>query len=211
MLLLELVCKFLTYDELCHTCDALQIRNRKAICDFYFNETLYLTPEEKLCIAENRIPQPLWMRMYGREFLLNAIIVNEFISPKLKVQMYNGVKKNIPSLLKIYNEYYPLVVGKSIEFFADIRKIIEFLPIRVDRYEFKLNEMGEFMIYYDGKCVGRNFFSDTVKIIEHYGLDHVITMIRTPIILESISLSGHDISPREGIHRRPKCKIRKII
>jgi hypothetical protein len=148
--------------------------------------------------------------------LLNTILANEFMCPRLKVQIYNGVKNNIPSFLKLYNEYYYLAVGNSIEFFTDIQQIRQYLPLIVDKYEFNVNDAGEFIIYYDGKCVGRNFFGDTIKIIEHYGLEHIITMLKSPLILESITLyNKHDTCLNDKVsingHRRPKIRRRLAV
>lgn len=210
--ILKLISPFLSYGDVVTMVNACD-EDLKEISRFYFNETLYLTSEDKSQIENNTIPQPLWMRMYCREMLLTTIINNEFMPPKLKVQIYNGVKKNIPSLLKLYNEYYYLVVGDSLELITDLRKIMEYLPLKIDKYEFFLNDHGEFIINYDGRCVGRNFFGETIKIIKHYGLDHIITVLKSPLIMETIALYNKEevcMSPRKHEHRRPKVR-RRIV
>lgn len=192
-LILSLVGPFLSYHELSHvmaSCGGiLEDHEKKSILNYYFNSTLHLTNADKINIANETIPQPLWMRMYCREVLLGLIISNTFMEPKLKVQIYNGVAKNIPRFLDLYNEYYYLVVSDSIEIYTDIRKIINYLPLKLDKYEFFINAAGEFIINCDGKCVGRNFFGDTIKIIKHYGLDHIIATLKSPLIMESVSMS----------------------
>lgn len=212
-LIIKLVSPFLNYNEVYNMATSCN-ENVQEILKFYFNETMFLTDEDRANIINNTIPQPLWMRMYCREMLLTTIISNEFMPAKLKVQIYNGVKKNIPSLLKLYNEYYYLVVGESFEFFTDVQKIMEYLPLKVDNYEFYINDMGEFIINYNGKCVGRNFFGDTVKIIRHYGLDHIITILKSPMIMEAITLYNQP-DPCDKIkkheHRRPKIRRRSLI
>jgi hypothetical protein len=167
--------------------------------------------EDKRNIMSKNIPRPLYMRMYHRNELLGIILSNEFMNNKLKVQIYNGVKHNNPKFLLLYNKFSDMVLGNSIEFYVDMYKIMPLLPLKIGNYEFNLSSNGEFLINFNNKCVGRNHFSDSVKIIEHYGLKHIISLLKSPFILETIYDYKH--LPERATktkHIRPRCKIRKI-
>jgi hypothetical protein len=210
---IQLISRFLditTVISICKTCKTFY-NNKQEILNFYFNESMFLTMEDKQNILLKKIPRPLYMRMYHRDALLGIILSNEFMNNKLKVQIYNGVKHNNPKFLLLYNKFFDMVLGNSIEFYVDMYKIMPLLPLKIGNYEFNLSSNGEFLIYFNNKCVGRNHFSDSVKIIEHYGLKHIISLLKSPFILETIYDYKH--LPERATktkHIRPRCKIRKI-
>lgn len=208
-LIFKLSSVFLTYKDLENSFISFKIKNRDEFLNHYFQETLYLTDKDRENIKNNNIPQPLWMRMYCRELLLNIIINNDYMEPKLKVQIYNGVKNNNPELLKLYNEYYYLAVGESCEFFTDVKEIMQYLPMQLGDYKFYLNDKGEFLIDCKGKCVGRNFFGETIKIIKHYGLEHIITVLKSPMIMEAINVIPCNNKSKIK-HKRPRLKLMNI-
>lgn len=189
-LIFKLVSRYLTYQELISI-----IRHNTEYLDFYFNETLYLTNTDRLNIKRNIIPPPLWMRMYYRNTILRTISNNKYIDNDIKLQIYNGVKNNNPELLKLYHDYFPILVGNSIELYTDISKIVSFLPLTLGDYRFYTTGMGEFIIEYKGRCVGRNFFKNTIKIIKHYGIDHIITTLKSPLIVEAIATTTTSPAP----------------
>lgn len=207
IILIQLISRFLTIENVLSLCDSLYI-DRKEVLNFYFNETMYLTGEDKQNMLDNTIPPQLYMRMYRRDYLFSIILANEFLNEKVKVQIYNGIKKNIPKFLELYKKCFPMITGKSIEIWTKINKILPLLPLKIEKYEFKLSDTGEFIIFFDGKCIGRNNFCDTIKIIDHYGLDHVVTLLKNPFFLENIKVynqcESKFISNGNDGHRRPK-------
>lgn len=210
LLLIKLISRYLSYNDTDSLCRYWKLNNadRTIVFTFYFNETMYLTDLDKLNIVNNTISHPLWMRLYHRELLLEKILSNEFLNSKLKVQIYNGIKNNIPSFLKLYHKYFPLIIEDSVELWSDMCKIIPFLPLTLGSYKFFINDMGEFIISMDGCCIGRNFFGDTIKIIKHYGIEHIINVLKSPLIMESFTMC---VKPQTSIHRRPKIKRIKLI
>ena len=210
-ILIQLISRYLNFKDLKSTCKAFSV-DLNEISNFYFNETLFLTDEDRKSIQMNSISYPLYLRMYDRDLLFDFIINNEFMDNKLKVQIYNGIKHNNPKFLELYKQFFPMLIGKTVEVWSDMNAILPLLPLKFDNYEFSINDItGEFLIFFNNKCIGRNKCSDTVKIIEHYGIEHIVTLLKSPLILESIMLYSNCNKQFERIpilhaHKRPRLR-----